>query len=363
MQTIASVKDADVAGKRVLLRTDFNTPLKDGKVEDDTRIRAALPTIKLLLERGAAKITILTHLGRPKNAQDDSVRVAPVAAYLKTLVDSPLVAVRENLRYDPREEQNDAAFAAELAQEGDLYVNEAFSNSHRIHASMVALPKLLPSYAGLHLLEEVAHLEQALTPPEGSIAVIGGAKFETKVPLIKKLLGHYSEVLLGGALANDIIKARGLPFGDSLVSTLPVPPEIAVDQRLQVPTDAIFAMVGSNAERSGSVVDIRKGEGVIDIGPVTSKLWADKISKAPFVLWNGPMGIYEQGYRDGTDTLAAALAASGVRAVVGGGDTVAALSKQQFDPAKVFISTGGGAMLEFLADGTLPALEALKVLR
>lgn len=360
MQKIISVADAEVSAKRVLLRVDFNVPLKDGKVEDDMRIRAALPTIRLLLEKGASKIIILTHLGRPKDASDTSVCIAPVAAHLHTLIDSPLIEVHENLRFDPREEANDPALAQELAALGDLYVNDAFSNSHRVHASMVGLPKLLPSYAGLNLLEEIAHLTPALTPPQGSIAVIGGAKFETKVPLITKLLPLYSQILLGGALANDVIKARGLPFGNSLVSDTPVPVDIAGDDRLVVPTDAIFASVDANAERSGSVVDIRVGEGIIDIGPVTSKLWADKLAAAPFVLWNGPMGIYEQGYRDGTDALAAALVSSKVPAVVGGGDTVAAVSKQKFDPSKVFISTGGGAMLEFLVDGTLPSIEALK---
>ncbi len=360
MQEIKSVRDAEVSGKRVLLRVDFNVPIKDGVIEDDMRIRAALPTIQLLLEKGAAHILILTHLGRPKDASDTSASVAPVAAHLLTLINSPSIEVRENLRFDPREEANDPAFAAELAALGDVYVNDAFSNSHRFHASMVGIPKLLPSYAGLKLLEEIEHLTPALNPPQGSLALIGGAKFETKIPLITKLLSLYSSLLLGGALANDVIKARGLPFGASLISDTPVPENIAGNERLEVPGDAIFAETGSNAERSGSVVDIRTNEGVIDIGPATSKSWAEKISKAPFVLWNGPMGIYEQGYRDGTDVLAAALAASGVHAVVGGGDTAAAVHKQTFDPAKVFVSTGGGAMLEFLADGTLPAIEALK---
>ncbi len=360
MHEITSVAAADVAGKKVLVRVDFNVPIKDGVIESDARIRAALPTIKLLLEKGAAKIILLTHLGRPESADDASAKVAPVAARLKELIDSPLIELHENLRFDPREESNDPAFAQELAALGDVYVNEAFSNSHRAHASMVGVPKLLPSFAGLNLLEELAHLAPALTPPKGSLAMIGGAKFETKVPLIQKLLALYSEVLLGGALGNDIIKSRGLPFGDSLISDTPVPIELASNEQLVAPVDAIFAERGSNAERSGAVVDIRTNEGVIDIGPITSKSWADKIAAAPFVLWNGPMGIYEQGYRDGTDVLAAALAKSGVPAVVGGGDTVAALEKQQFDQTKVFISTGGGAMLQYLVDGTLPAIEALK---
>ncbi|MSR70720.1 phosphoglycerate kinase [Candidatus Kaiserbacteria bacterium] len=360
MQNITSVRDIDVSGKRVLVRVDFNVPLKDGKIENDVRIKAALPTLKLLIERGASSIVVLTHLGRPKTPDDQATRVAPVAQRLRELLNAPQIAVHENLRFDPREETNDPVFAQELASLGDVYVNDAFSNSHRNHASMVGLPALLPSAAGLGLLAEVAHLEPALTPPPGSVALIGGAKFETKVPLIKKLLALYSEVLLGGALANDVIKARGLPFGASLVSQTPVPADIAADEHLVVPTDAIFAENSSNAERSGLVVDIRANEGIIDIGPATAKLWVEKISQAPFVLWNGPMGIYEQGYRDGTDVLAAALAASAVPAVVGGGDTAAAVEKYTFDPSKVFVSTGGGAMLEFLVTGTLPGIEALR---
>lgn len=360
MQEIRSVRDAEVASKRVLLRVDFNVPMQDGAITDDLRIRAALPTIKLLLEKGAAKVLLLTHLGRPKDASDTSAAIAPVAAHLKTLIDSPLIEVHENLRFDPREEANDPVFAKELAALGDVYVNDAFSNSHRFHASMVGIPKLLPSFAGLTLLEEITRLAAALTPPSGSVALVGGAKFETKIPLITKLLALYSEVLLGGALGNDVIKARGLPFGASLVSETPVPEDIASNERLQVPGDAIFGELGSNAERSGLVVDVRANEAVIDIGPITAKHWAEKIAAAPFVLWNGPMGIYEQGYRDGTDHLAAALAESGVSAVVGGGDTTAAVSKQAFDPKKVFVSTGGGAMLQFLVDGSLPAIDALK---
>lgn len=358
MQKIVSVTDADVAGKRVVLRVDFNVPLKDGKVVDDLRIRAALPTIELLHQKGTAKIIILTDIGRPGGTVVEGLRVAPVAAHLAQLTTVPF-EMEENLRFDPGEESNDMEFAKKLSALGDVYVNDAFANSHRTHASMVLLPKLLPSYAGLRLEEEMQGLSGALTPPKGSLALIGGAKFETKEPLITKLLDLYSEVLLGGALANDVIKARGLPFGSSLVSEAPVPVAIASNEHLVVPTDAIFGQKDSNTERSGSVVDIRKNESVIDIGPVTSKLWAEKIAKATFVLWNGPMGIYEQGYRDGTDVLAAALASSGVQAVVGGGDTVAAVAKQKFDPKKVFISTGGGAMLQFLANGTLPAIEAL----
>ncbi len=356
---IKSVRDAEVSGKRVLMRVDFNEPLKDGAVQDDLRIRTALPTLELLHQKGVAKIILLAHLGRPNGRMVESLKLAPVKKRLRELTQIPL-QLHENLRFDPREERNDESFAKELASLGDVFVNEAFADSHRVHASIVGIPKLLPSYAGLRFEEEVRALSKALTPPKNALAIIGGIKFETKVPIIKKLLGLYTEVLLGGALANDLIKARGLPFGGSLVSDTPVPGEMASNERLLIPEDAIFAESGSNAERSGRVVDIRANESIIDIGPATSKRWAEKISEAPFILWNGPMGIYEQGYRDGTDMLAAELVRSGVSAVVGGGDTAAAVSKFSFDPKKVFVSTGGGAMLQFLADGTLPAIEALK---
>ncbi len=359
MPELKSIKDAEVSGKRVLVRADINVPLHEGKVADDMRIRAILPTLELLQQRGAASITILAHLGRPMGVVVETLKLAPVEARLRELTEVPFV-MHENLRFDPREEAGDESFAKELALLGDLYVNEAFADSHRTHASVVTLPKLLPSYAGLRFAVELEHLQRALTPPPGAVALIGGIKFETKEPLIKKLLSLYSEVLLGGALGDDIIKARGLPFGESLVSDVPVPVELATDERLVVATDAVVLEEDANAERTSSIVDIRKNERVVDIGPQTAALWAKKVAQAPFVLWNGPMGIYEQGYCDGTDALARALAASHTRAVVGGGDTAAALARQTFDPANVFVSTGGGAMLQFLSDGTLPGLEALR---
>ena len=362
MQKIKSVSDAEVKGKRVLVRADLNVPMvtMEGKpqVANDLRILAILPTLELLHQNGAAQIIILAHLGRPGGKVDESMRLAPVEARLRELTAVPFV-MHENLRFDAREEANGPAFVQELAALGDLYVNEAFADSHRAHASVVGVPALLPGYAGLRFVEEVAKLSAALTPPQGSLAVIGGSKFDTKEPLIIKLLSLYGEILLGGALGNDVIKARGLPFGGSLISSTPVSPEIAGDERVVIPTDAFVAETGRNAERIASIADTRANESIIDIGPQTAALWSEKIKKASFVLWNGPMGLYETGYSDGTDALARALAQSGVPAVVGGGDTAAAVEKYKFDPEKVFISTGGGAMLQFLVNGTLPGIEAL----
>jgi phosphoglycerate kinase len=367
MQEIKSVADADVKGKRVLVHTDFDVPLQDGTVANDARIRAALPTIELLRKNGAQKIILISKLGRPGGKVVEELRMAPVGKRLAELIDTTGIELRENLRFDPREEANDDSFAKELAALGDIFVNEAFADSHRAHASVVGIPKFLPSFAGLRFMEEITRLSDALTPPTGALAIIGGAKFETKIPLIQKLLGAYAQVLLGGALQNDVLRARGFPVGASLTSQVGVPVEVASSERLVVPTDAVMRETDANAERTTFISDIRVEEAIVDIGPQTAAAWAQKIKQAPFVLWNGPMGIYEDGFVDGTDTLAEAVAlraASGqlpqFHAVIGGGDTEAALAKFTFDTKKVFTSTGGGAMLEFLTAGTLPGIEALR---
>ena len=356
---VKSVRDAEIKGKRVLVRCDFDVPVKDGKVLDDTRIQAVIPTIELLHANGASNVILLAHCGRPGGKIVEVLRIAPVEARLRELTSVPFTLL-ENLRFDPREEQNDEAFAQELAMRGDIFVNEAFADSHRKHTSIVGVARLLPPYAGLRLEEEIENLSKSLTPPRNSLAIIGGAKFETKQPLIEKLLGLYGALLLGGALGNDVTKARGLPVGVSRVSGIPVPVTIAGEERLKVPLDAVVSEPGTNAERAALTNDIRGVEAIVDIGPATAALWGEEIQRAPFVLWNGPMGVYEQGYTRGTDALAAALAASTTPAVIGGGDTIAAISKYSFDRSKVFLSTGGGAMLEFLVNGTLPGIEVLK---
>ena len=360
---VKSLKDAEVSGKRVLVRCDFDVPLDNSSgqatVKDDSRLRAALPTIGFLREHGAKEIILIGHLGRPDGVVVEELRVAPVVKKLAELIDMQEVVVKENLRFDPREEANDPTLAQELASLADIFINESFATAHRAHASTVGVAKLLPSYAGLHLEEEVTKLSAALVPPPGAIALIGGAKFETKQPLIEKLLATYSKVFIGGALGNDLIKARGFPFGSSLISSMPVPEAIAGNDRLFSPEDAAF-MGGSMDGRTSPVTDTRADEHIVDLGPATALAWAKEIEAAPFVLWNGPMGIYEQGYTHGTDTLAGALAGSNAQAIIGGGDTVAAVSKFTFDKEKIFISSGGGAMLEFLVNGTLPALEVLK---
>ena len=367
MQEIKSVRDADVAGKRVLVAVDFNVPLKDGMIVDDARIRACLPTLELLKGRGA-KIVIMTHLGRPGGREVEGLKVAPIAHRLGELMGCRVTVapeesdfmMLENLRFDPREEEGSAEMAQELATFGDVFVNDAFSNSHRAHASIIGVPQILPSFAGVRLMEECEKLQEALTPPPGAIAIIGGAKFETKQPLIEKLIPQYAKILVGGAMGNDIIKARGLPVGASLVSNVPANVAIASNDKLAVANDAVIEKLEPKEARTGLVVDVRADERIVDVGPVTAAAWAQVAEDAPFVLWNGPLGIYEEGYTEASDLVAQALARSGARAVVGGGDTGAALRKYSFDPQKVFLSTGGGAMLLFLTEGTLPGIEALK---
>lgn len=343
----------------MLVRVDFNVPLKDGLVVEDARITAAIPTINLLKEKGAAQILLLTHLGRPDGKVVEELRTAPIAKKLTELGVTG-VEMLENIRFEAGEETNDPALAQQLASMADVFVNDAFAAAHRAHASTVGITKLLPSYAGLLMEGEVEKLSAALTPPQGAIAIIGGAKFETKQPLIEKLLTMYSKVLLGGALGNDVIKARGHAVGASMVSVVPVPVPLAINDSLVVAVDAVVGEPNSNSERTALINDIRAVEGIVDIGPNTAAAWAREIDQAPFVLWNGPMGVYERGFTRGTDALAQALTTATTPAVVGGGDTIAAVSKFSFDHSRVFLSTGGGAMLEFLTSGTLPALEPLK---
>lgn len=356
---VRSVREAEVSGKRVLVRVDLNAPLKDGTVVSDARIKAIVPTLEFLQQAGAAQITLLTHLGRPGGKAVEELKVGAVEAHLHELTRVPF-ELKENVRFDPREEAGDESFAKELAALGDVFVNDAFADLHRQHASIVGIPKFLPSYAGLLVEKEIEALTKALAPPPGAIAILGGAKFETKIPLIEKLLTQYPRVLLGGALGNDVIKARGLAVGSSVVSTTPVPVALATDERLMVPVDAVARDRSLNAEREALIHDLRAVESVVDLGPATTTLWQEEVKNASFVLWNGPLGIYEEGHKHGTEAVAETLVSSGVAAVVGGGDTTAAIAHFAFDPQKVFLSTGGGAMLEFLTKGTLVGLEPLK---
>ncbi|MDO8548310.1 MAG: phosphoglycerate kinase [bacterium] len=319
MQEVKSVRNADVKGKRVLVRCDLD--VLDGTQVIDARLCAAIPTLKLLRGKEAAQIVIVGYVGRPGGKVVEELRVAPVAKRLHELAPGVNFEVKENLRFDPREESNEEGFAKELAGLGDIFVNESFATAHRPYASIVGIPKLLPSYAGLQFMSEVEHLSHALTPSPGSIALIAVTKAD-KIPLINKLATLYDKVLVGGPVPSDYA---------------PLAPNIVL------PVDGIPEL-----------------KGLLDIGPRTRAAWVQEVAQAPFVLWNGPLGWYEKGYRESTDAIAEKIISSGVGAVIGGGDTINALKKFKFDPAKVFLSTGGGAMLQFLVDGTLPGIEALR---
>jgi phosphoglycerate kinase len=370
---LKSVKDANVRGKRVILRAGLNVPIAGDRVIDSFRLARAAKTVEFLVLRGA-RVVILGHLGRAgesirpalhalegylgktriKLSETSPANAGPDVSALK---DGEVMAL-ENVRRFLGEEENDPALASALAVLGDIFVNDAFADSHREHASVVGIAKLLPSYAGLLIEEEVAQLSRALLPPRPAIAIIGGAKFETKEPLIEKLATIYDRVCVGGAIVNDFFKAKGLQVGASLVSAKGPSPQMLANPRIEIPVDIVAAT--ETTSHVISPTEVRADERIADAGPMTGRLWSEYIHTAEFVLMNGPLGIYEKGFNAETESLARSLSTSKARAVVGGGDTIAALTKTHFDPERIFLSTGGGAMLEFLADGTLPGLEPLR---
>ncbi|TSC67822.1 MAG: Phosphoglycerate kinase [Parcubacteria group bacterium Gr01-1014_73] len=347
----------NLAGKRVLLRLDLNVPIKDGKVVDDFRIRKILPTLELLHNAGARTI-ILSHLEgkggdslrpvwqelRKRFLMSFSANFSELAKNVADLEDGGFTFF-ENLRVNAGEKANDENFARELASFGEIFVNEAFAVSHRAHASIVGLPRLLPSFAGLLFAEETRRLSAALKPPRPALFILGGAKFETKLPLLKKFIGLYDLVFVGGALANDFLKAQGFDVGNSLISKTPPDLNSLIKSNLHLPVDTI------TAERKK----------IVDAGPKTLEILRKLISKAQFILWNGPLGEYEVGFDTGTKNLAAMIAQSQAKSVVGGGDTVAAITALGLEDKFSFVSTGGGAMLDFLANETLPGLQSLLI--
>lgn len=369
MKLLADLTDLELVGKRVLLRVDLNVPIEDGQVRDDFRIKRAIPTIKKLLT-ARAQVILLSHLGE-KNAS-----LATIADYLqqffpvlfiKNINEVPSsanwpagsVVLLENLRLDPREENNSSEFAQDLAKLGDIYINEAFSVSHRAHASIVSLPKLLPSYAGPQFAEEVKQLSELFKPAQPLVVIIGGAKFGTKLPLVQKFLPIAEKIFIGGALAHPIFKLLGYEIGQSLCDdSLKDLESLATDPKIVLPSEVL---VKRGDEVGSTTPDQVPRDGVIvDAGPAALGQLSELISEAKTVLWNGPLGNYEQGFVSPTHDLAQVLAASGAHSVVGGGDTIAAIEKLKLFDKFGFVSTGGGAMLDFLAGGTLPGIEALE---
>jgi phosphoglycerate kinase len=350
----------DVSGRRVLVRTDFNVPLEDGRVVDDFRIRAALPTLSWLQERGAT-VVCASHLGRPKGKPDERWSMTPVRDRLAEL--APGVELLENLRFDPGEEGNDPAFVGRLVEDVEAYVDDAFGAAHRAHASIVGPPARLPSAAGRLLQKEVEVLLGLRQDPQRPfIAVLGGAKVSDKLGVIDALLGVVDELVIGGGMCFTFLAARGNPIGDSLCE----PDQIDTCRRLlergkpiHLPED----IVGLDARGEFATFGTRLPDGAkgLDIGPGSAAAFADVVMDARTVFWNGPMGMFEdERFAAGTRTLAEAMAETRAFTVVGGGDSAAALAQFGLADDVDHVSTGGGASLELLELGDLPGLAALR---
>ncbi len=391
---VKTIRDVDVNGRRVFVRADLNVPLEDGRVTDDNRIRASLPTIVNLLERGASVI-LASHLGRPKGKVVDPLRLRPVAERLSQLLGRPVrmtgdalgpgvqVAVDklrpgdllllENLRFHATEEANDPEFAKALAGLADLYVNDAFGAAHRAHASTEGITHYLPAVAGLLMEREVDALTRLLRKPTRPFhAIIGGAKVSGKLEVLTALLARCQAVLLGGGMANTFLAAKGYNLGKSLVEAEQLDNAAKIFEearrkrvRLMLPVDAVVApQVHHRAKtRVVPIADVPKDQIVVDIGPATIKAYSDHLSKAKTIFWNGPMGVFEMPQMaDGTNAIAKLLARrsrAGVVTIVGGGDSVAAVERLGLADRMTHVSTGGGASLEFIEGKTLPGVAAL----
>jgi 3-phosphoglycerate kinase len=357
MQSVSEIKLFE--NIPIIVRASLNIPVEGGNVMNDYRLQRALPTIRFLSERGA-RVILISHLG-----EKGTETFAPVAAALGKLLSnvsffpetvgeqtrsairnlSPKnILVLENLRRNNGEKENTRSFAKELAALGDIFVEDSFDTCHRQHASIVGITEFLPSYAGFLLQDEVRELGKALVPKKPSLAVIGGAKFSTKEAVLIKLLEIYDHVFVGGALANDFLKASGKEVGKSLVSNA---------------NDCALKKILANPKLVLPIDSVVENEMILDHGPATSALLTDLAKKANTVLWNGPLGNYEKGFVSGTEAFARSVADSRAYSIIGGGDTVAAIEHLNLLPRFSFVSTGGGAMLEFLANGTLPGIEAL----
>lgn len=386
-----TVQDIDVAGKRVLVRVDFNVPIKDGHVADDTRIRASLPTIEYLKDRGC-RVILMSHLGRPKDGPDPTLRLDPVAARLAQLLSCPVrklselsgpgvaaavgkmqpgdVLLLENSRFDPREKKNDPTLVADLARLGDVYVNDAFSAAHRAHATTAGLAALLPSAAGFQMQKELVALEGLLSDPRRPfVVVLGGAKVTDKIKVIDRFLDLADAILIGGAMSFTFLKAQGMSVGASKVEEEGV--AVAAQAltkaaggrcELVLPRDVIVAddfceTASTQVVPAAAIPDGWMG---LDIGPETAGEFAAKIKEAGEVFWNGPMGVFEMApFAGGTRVVAEAMAASIGITVVGGGDSVAAVNKFGLADKMDHVSMGGGASLEFIEGADLPGVSAL----
>jgi phosphoglycerate kinase len=384
-----SITDIDVKGKRVLVRVDYNVPIKDDKVTDDTRIVAAMPTVEYLLAHGASVI-LFSHLGRPKGGPDPKYSMKPVAAHLSGLLGKPVafaddcvgpvaeaaakalkpgdILVLENTRFHPEEEKNDPELAKKMASLADIYVNDAFGSAHRAHASTEGVAHLLPAVAGFLMEKEIQYLGQAIANPKHPfIAILGGAKISDKIGVIRNLLSKADQILIGGGMANTFLKAKGFQVGDSLYEEEALETARQLLQsgttHLQLPVDVVIgdkfdAEANKKVIAVGSIPD---GWRILDIGPETVANFGKSIAGAGTIVWNGPMGVFEfPRFAEGTIGVARAVANSKAVSIIGGGDSVAAINQAGLASQITHISTGGGASLEMLEGLDLPGLVALQ---
>jgi phosphoglycerate kinase len=389
-----TITDLDLRGKKALIRVDFNVPIKNGRIGDDTRIRASLPTIRYALEHGATVI-LMSHLGRPKGKPNPEYSLRPVAEHLSTLLGKPVqfaedcigpaaeaaiakagpggVVLLENLRFHAEEEKNDEGFAKALASLGDVYINDAFGSAHRAHASTEGIVRQIKvSAAGLLMADEIAHLGRVLENPDRPfVALLGGAKVSDKLEVIENLIPRVDALLIGGAMAYTFLKARGVPVGKSLVEADLLETARDVERRakernlrLELPVDHVVAPA---LEATAPAETLKVGDPAIgdrmglDIGPETVKIYSDVLAGAKTVIWNGPMGVFEMdAFAKGTIAVAKAVANVKGTTIIGGGDSIAAVAKAGVTDRITHISTGGGASLEFLGGRSLPGVEALK---
>ncbi|HJR79848.1 MAG TPA: phosphoglycerate kinase [Anaerolineales bacterium] len=383
-----TVRDIDLKGKRVLMRVDFNVPMQDGKVTDDKRIRASLPTIQYVLNQGASLI-LMSHLGRPKGGPDPEFSLRPASEVLASLMGRPVkmapdtvgpeveamakdlkpgeVLMLENTRFYPGEEKNDLELAKQMAALGDVYVNDAFGSAHRAHSSTEGVAQFLPAVSGFLMEQELEYLGRATSNPERPyIAILGGAKISDKIAVVDNLLAKADKLIIGGGMANTFLAAKGYNMQDSLVETASIEKAKSIldtsGDQLLLPIDAVIADKFEE-EANMQVVDvdmIPAGWRMMDIGPKTVEAFQTALKDAKLIVWNGPMGVFEMPkFAEGTFAIAKILADSGATTVIGGGDSASAVKKAGVAKQMTHVSTGGGASLEFLEGKALPGVAAL----
>ncbi len=380
IKNLSRLDKAGLKGKVILLRAGFDVPIKDGKVIDSRRIEVLLPTIKYLMGKGP--LIILSHQGRPDGKRDLTFTQKPLIPVLEKLLKQKVefadycigvetekmakslkkgeVLLLENLRFEPGEEKNDAVFAKKLSSLGDIYVDDAFSDAHRKHASIVGIPKYLPAFAGFQFLKEVKYLSLVFKKAKHPfLLILGGAKFETKLPIIKRFLKTADDIFIGGALANQVFKEKGYEVGTSLVEDKTYGLSLlSKNKKIILPSDVL--VLEGRGKHVVSFDKVSEGENIIDVGPTTTKDLEIKIRKSKMVLWNGPLGKSSDGFDKATESIIQTIAKTKTTSIVGGGDTGEVIAKLKLESKFTFISTGGGAALDYLANGTLPGIKALQ---